>query len=107
MNYMQLLSSLLNRWGGKKSMKLFKRKQNNKGWIWISILGVAILSIFGSRNSRVNQEVQKRFQQATNSFQSSSKIRRNPFDVNFDIATEIAKEIKPEFETQTQLEKNK
>lgn len=100
MNYMQLLSSVLSRWSGKKSLKLFKQKRKNSGWIWISILGVAILSLFGGRNSRINQEVQKRFQQAQNSIQSSSELKRNPFDVNFDIATEIAKEIKPEFETQ-------
>ncbi|WP_099363496.1 hypothetical protein [Fredinandcohnia onubensis] len=106
MNYMQLLSTVLSSFSGNKSLKLFKRKRNNRGWIWISILGVAILSLFGSRNSRINQEVQKRFQQAQNSFQNSTNLKRNPFDVNFKLATEIAKEIKPEFETPNQLQKN-
>ncbi|MEH7380239.1 hypothetical protein V7138_07140 [Bacillus sp. JJ1533] len=105
MNYMQLVSSVLSMWSGNKSMKIFKRKRNNRGWIWFSILGVTILSLLGSRNSRINQEVKKRFQQAQNSFQSSMEFKKNPFDVNYNLATEIAKEIRPEFETQNQLQK--
>lgn len=105
MNYMQLLSSLFNMVNGKKSLKLFQRKRNNRGWIWISILGVTILSLFGSRNNRVKQVVQNGFQQAQNSFQNSTNLKRNPFDVNFKLATEIAKEIKPEFETKNQPQK--
>lgn len=106
MNYMQLLSSVLSSLSGNKSLNLFKRKRNNKMWIWISILGVAILSLFGSRNSRINQEVQKRFQQAQNSFQNSSELKMNPFEVNYDLAMEIAKEIKPDVEIPTQPKKN-
>ncbi|MFT4416872.1 hypothetical protein ACLM5H_23705 [Fredinandcohnia humi] len=106
MNYMQLLSSLLSGGGGKKLLKVFKRKRNNNGWIWLSILGITILGLIGGRNNRVTQQVQKGFQQAKNSFQSTPERRRNPFDVNYNIATEIAKEIKPDFEAHNQLQKN-
>ncbi|WP_010281194.1 hypothetical protein [Bacillus timonensis] len=106
MNYMQLLSSVLGKLTGNKSLKLFNQKKKNRGWVWISILGISLLSFLGSRSSRVNQEVQKKFEQAKNSFQSSSEPKRNPFDVNFDIATEIAKEIKPDFQPQTPQPKN-
>lgn len=106
MNYMQLLSSILSSFNGNRSLKFFKRKRNNRGWIWISILGVAILSLFGNRNSRINQEVQKRFQQAQNSFQNTSELKMNPFEVNYDLAAEIAKEIKPDVKIPTQPQKN-
>jgi len=106
MNYMQLLSSVLNSLSGNKSLKIFKRKRNNRMWIWISILGVTILGLFGGRNSRINQEVQKRFQQAQNSSQNSSELKLNPFEVNYDLAMEIAKEINPDFEIPTQPQKN-
>ncbi len=106
MNYMQLLSSVLSSLSGNKSLNVFKRKRNNRMWIWISLLGVTILGLFGSRNNRVKQVVQNGFQQAQNSFQNSTNLKRNPFDVNFKLATEIAKEIKPEFETKTQPQKN-
>lgn len=106
MNYMQLLSSVLSSLSANKSLKVFKRKRNNRMWIWISLLGVTILGLFGSRNSRINQEVQKRFQQAQNSFQNSSELKMNPFEVNYDLAAEIAKEIKPDVELPTQPQKN-
>jgi hypothetical protein len=106
MNYMQLLSSVLSSLSGNKSLNVFKRKRNNRMWIWISLLGVTILGLFGSRNSRINQEVQKRFQQAQNSFQNTSELKMNPFEVNYDLAAEIAKEIKPDVKLPTQPQKN-
>ena len=106
MNYMQLLSSVLRSLGGNKSLKAFKRKRNNRMWIWISILGVTILGLFGGKNSRINQEVQKRFQQAQNSSQNSSELKLNPFEVNYDLAMEIAKEINPDYKIPTQQQEN-
>lgn len=105
MNYMQLITSLLSGGRGKKLLKMVQRRRSNNNWIWLSLLGVTILGLLGGRNKQVQETFQNGIQQAKNTFQD--KPQRNPFEVNFNLATEIAKEIKPDFEPPQQDELNR
>ncbi len=96
MNYTKVLSSLLAGLRGQRLFSTFKRKRNNTSWIQISILGIIILGLMGSRNQKLRQPFQNGYTNISQALVNKFQVNKNPFKTNFNIATEIAEELKPD-----------
>ncbi|MFJ7557892.1 hypothetical protein ACIQXZ_29425 [Bacillus thuringiensis] len=64
MNILNFLMSLFNSRRTQQIFKLFRnRRNNNRGWIWISLLRLGtVFSVIATRNSNIMKPVQRLFQ---------------------------------------------
>lgn len=69
MNILNFLMSLFN--SGRRTQQMFKlfsnRRNNNGGWIWVSLLGLGtVLSVVATRNLNTMKSIQRLFQGVQN-----------------------------------------
>ncbi|MBJ8055957.1 hypothetical protein JDS87_29810 [Bacillus cereus] len=90
MNILNFLMSLFN--SGRRTQQMFKlfsnRRNNNRGWIWISLLGLGtIFGVAATRNSNMMRPIQRFFQgvQSTTRTFIPSKVNL----ANMEFANEI------------------
>lgn len=58
---------------GRRTQQMFKlfrnRRNNNRGWIWVSLLGLGtVFSVVATRNSNMMKPIQRLFQGTTRTF---------------------------------------
>ncbi|HEK9100148.1 hypothetical protein KFD70_10980 [Bacillus pfraonensis] len=70
MNILNFLMSLFN--SGRRTQQmfnLFRNRRNNRGWIWVSLLGLGtVFSVIATRNSNMMKPIQRLFQGTTRTF---------------------------------------
>lgn len=97
MNYTQILSSLFKVLSSQRFFRAFARKKrNNKSWIPISLIGITILGIVGGRNQKLRQPLQNGYKKVSKTVVNKFQANKNPFQPNFNMATEIAEELNPD-----------
>ncbi|MBJ8031366.1 hypothetical protein [Bacillus cereus group sp. N21] len=69
MNILNFLITLFN--SGRRTQQMFKlfrnRRNNNRGWIWVSLLGLGtVFSLVATRNSNMMKPIQRLFQGVQN-----------------------------------------
>ncbi|MEK5443620.1 hypothetical protein [Fredinandcohnia sp. FSL W7-1320] len=107
MNYLQILSSLIREGRSKNFLKLFSKNQNNNWLIILFLVGISIIGIFGSRNTKLRVQMQNGYKNVRDTLQNAVQNTRNPFQKNnFKLANvEFGEEIKPNI-TKTVSQKN-
>ncbi|MBJ8055475.1 hypothetical protein JDS87_26930 [Bacillus cereus] len=91
MNTFNFFMSLFN--SGRRIQKMFKlfrnRRNNNRGWIWISLLGLGtVFSVAATRNSNVMRPIQRLFQGLQNTTRTFIPSKVNL--TNMEFSREIA-----------------
>ncbi|EJQ92792.1 hypothetical protein ACU80K_28445 (plasmid) [Bacillus mycoides] len=92
MNTLNFFISLFN--SGRRTQQIFKlfrnRRNNNRGWIWVSLLGLGtVFGVVATRNSNMIRPIQRLFQ----GFQNTTRTFI-PSKVNL-ANMEFSKEIAP------------
>ncbi|KLA27088.1 hypothetical protein [Bacillus cereus] len=86
MNILNFLISLFN--SGRRTQQVFKlfrnRRNNNRGWIWISLLGLGtVFSVVATRNSNMMKPVQRLFQGVQNTTRTFIPSKVNLANMEF------------------------
>lgn len=85
MKNLNFLMSLFNS-GGTQLFKLFRNRRNNRGWIWVSLLGLGtVFGVVATRNSNMMRPIQRLFQgvQNTTGTYNLSKVANMEFADEF------------------------
>ncbi|WP_242215549.1 hypothetical protein [Bacillus cereus group sp. BfR-BA-01383] len=91
MNTLNFFISLFN--SGRRTQKMFKllrnRRNNNRGWIWASLLGLGtIFGVVATRNSNMMRPIQRLFQGVQNTTRTFIPSKVNL--TNMEFSREIA-----------------
>ncbi|MGG3523306.1 hypothetical protein ABES33_26525 [Bacillus pseudomycoides] len=85
MNILNFLLSLFNSGRRTQQMfKLFRNRRNNRGWIWVSLLGLGtIFGVVATRNSNMMRPIQRMFQGVQNTTRTFIPSKVNFADMEF------------------------
>ncbi|MDZ5610078.1 hypothetical protein U2I54_24255 [Bacillus pseudomycoides] len=86
MNTLNFLMSLVT--SGRRTQQMFKlfrnRRNNNRGWIWFSLLGLGtIFGVVATRNSNMMRPIQRLFQGVQNSTRTIMPVKVNLANMEF------------------------
>lgn len=73
---------------GRRIQKMFKlfrnRRNNNRGWIWVSLLGLGtVVSVVATRNSNMMRPIQRLFQGVQNTTRTFIPSKVNLTNMEF------------------------
>ncbi|MGH1145083.1 hypothetical protein [Bacillus pseudomycoides] len=86
MNILNFLMSLFN--SGRRTQQMFKlfrnRRDNNRGWIWIYLLGLGtVFGVVATRNSNMMRPIQRLFQGVQNTTRTFIPSKVNLANMEF------------------------
>ncbi|KEK19374.1 hypothetical protein [Bacillus gaemokensis] len=89
MNILNFLTSLFHSVRRTQQMfKLFRNRRNNRGWIWVSLLGLGtVFGVVATRNSNMMRPIQRMFQGVQNTTRTFNPSKINL--ANMEFANEI------------------
>lgn len=85
MNILNFLMSLFNSGRRTQQMfKLFRNRRNNRGWIWVSLLGLGtIFGVVATRNSNMMRPIKCMFQGVQNTTRTFIPSKVNLANMEF------------------------
>ncbi|MCI0765578.1 hypothetical protein [Bacillus sp. TL12] len=102
MNILNFLMSLFN--SGRRTQQmfnLFRNRRNNRGWIWVSLLGLGtVFSVVAARNANMMRPIQRLFQGVQNTTRTFIPSKVNL--ANMEFADEITPNSQKKQGTQNQ-----